>query len=314
MRRGTNIWILATSTATAGCYAGAEDGPRRATADRAANVGSCQELGYAGTCIADIGIWWENAACRVRDCASEGKTCGLISNAVGYGCLEGTQGSTAFSCDDVGYEGACLSDDVLVWAENSSCRWADCAQMGLGCGWTDSVGYDCIEGGGDGGGDDGGAPSNDGLLTVGEIVGGVPYGVSQDYGPTNFDGGYSYCQAYGNWGGQLVHCGVDISIPHGTPMYVPADGKVLISGESPYYEDIYNLAAGELKIQLDHDGAHVILGHMTQIDLWTGQVVSAGQWAGLSGSQNGAHVHIEVRLPDANLGLRTVDPMVYFGW
>lgn len=287
--------------------------PREAGATQRASAGqTCRELGYAGTCLADVSVWHEDDACHVRDCGSEGKTCGFISYAVGYGCVEGTQGASTFDCRDVGYEGACLSGDVLVWAEDESCRWAECGELGLGCGWTDAVGYDCVADGGEPG-----EPSSPtGLLTVGQIVGGVSYGISQDYGPTTFDGGYSYCQSYGSWGGQLVHCGVDVSIPYGTPLFVPGDGTVLISGESPYYEDVYNPAAGELEIELGHDGAHVILGHMTKIDLWTGQAVKAGQAAGLSGTQNGGHVHIEVRVPDASQasGLRTVDPMVYFGW
>lgn len=215
--------------------------------------------------------------------------------------------ASTFRCSDVGYEGACLSGDVLVWTEGLTCRWADCDALGKTCAWTDAVGYDCVR--------DGSDDDND-LLTVSEIVGGYDYWLSQDYGPTNFDGGYSYCQSYGSWGGQLVHCGVDVSLPYGTPLFVPGAGKVLIAGESPYYEDVYNPAAGELKIRLAHDGAHVILGHMTRIDLWTGQEVYAGQAAGLSGTMNGGHVHIEVRVPDNNYasGLRTVDPMVYFGW
>ena len=217
----------------------------------------------------------------------------------------GGSGSTTFDCDDVGYEGECLSGDVLVWAESTSCRWADCGALGKSCGWTDAVGYDCV-----------GEVTTDGLLTVSEIVGGYDYALSQDYGPTTFDGGYSYCQSYGSWGGQLVHCGVDVSLPYGTPLFVPGAGVVLVSGETPYYEDLYNPAAGELRIELAHDGAEVILGHMTQIDLWTGQDVSVGQAAGLSGTMNGGHVHLEVRVPDSSYasGMRTVDPMSYFGW
>jgi hypothetical protein len=254
--------------------------------------------------------WASSAAFAPSRATSEDAIADLeaILDELAPGGTGGGGGTSTFRCSDVGYEGACLSGDVLVWAENETCRWADCGAMGRACDWTDAVGYDCV---GDGGDDDDG-----GLLTVSEIVGGVSYGISQDYGPTTFDGGYSYCQAYGSWGGQLVHCGVDVSIPYGTPLFVPGDGKVLISGESPYYEDVYNPAAGELKIRMAHDGAHVILGHMTRIDLWTGQEVSAGQAAGLSGTQNGGHVHIEVRMPDSAYasGLRTVDPMVYFGW
>lgn len=292
-------------------------------AERAGGVGNCTALGYAGTCVDEVSLWMEGGACWVRDCASEGKTCGYISASIGYGCLEGPQGSTAFTCADVGYEGACLEGDVLVWSEAGACRWADCASLGKGCGWTDSVGYDCVAGGGgddDGGGDGdgggGGGGGGGGLLSVTEIVGGASYGISQDYGPTDFYGiDYSYCNAYGNWGGQNVHCGVDITIPYGTSLYIPGDATVLIAGESPYFEDVNYPAAGELKLKMAHDGAEVILGHMSRIDVGDGTGVSEGQGAGQSGSFNGPHLHLEVRVPDPSMpsGLRTVDPMQYFG-
>jgi hypothetical protein len=290
--------------------------------DRAGGVGDCASLGYAGTCVDDVSLWMEGGSCRVRDCGGEGKTCGLISNAVGYGCVEGPQGSTAFRCDDVGYEGACLGGDVLVWSEGSACRYADCPALGKSCGWTDSVGYDCVNGSGDEGPADDGAPGDGGgggggLLTVTEMLGGASYDLSQDYGPTDFYGvDYSYCNAYGSWGGQNVHCGVDISIPHGTKLYIPGDATVLIAGESIYFEDWGNPAAGELKLKMNHDGAEVVMGHMSAIDVGDGTSVSAGESAGRSGTYNGPHLHLEVRVPDASYasGLRTVDPMDYFGW
>src|SRR5688500_6313140 len=118
-----------------------------------------------------------------------------------------------------------------------------------------------------------------------------------DYGRTAvcvYD--YSSCHAFGDWGGQQVHCGTDVVIPHGTPMYVPADGRVMIAGESIYFEDVGgDPAEGELKIKFDRDGAEVVMGHMSRIDFATGQRVSAGQLAGLSGTENAPHVHLEVR-------------------
>src|SRR5688500_7987506 len=97
-----------------------EDLAREPARERAADAGACDELGYAGTCIGEVSVWFEDASCRVRDCGGEGKTCGYISDDVGWGCVEGTQGSTAFRCGDVGYEGTCLSGDVLVWNEDAA--------------------------------------------------------------------------------------------------------------------------------------------------------------------------------------------------
>lgn len=159
-----------------------------------------------------------------------------------------------------------------------------------------------------------GGGSGDGpRLTLGEIVG-PGYRVTQDYGPTSFDGGYSYCHAYGSWGGGLVHCGIDIGIAYGTALRFPEDGTVLVSGETRYYEDETNPAAGELRLGTA-EGTEIILGHMSRIDARTGQTVARGAVAGLSGTANGPHVHIEVRVRDTGYasGFRTVDPAVYFG-
>jgi hypothetical protein len=210
-------------------------------------------------------------------------------------------------CGSLDYAGKC-DGDLLAWCESGVKHEKDCSESGRTCAYQNSdIGYNCIA--------DGGSTGGGQLLTVGQIVGGANFDVTQDYGPTDFDGGYSYCDDYGQWGGQLVHCGVDIGIPAGTPLFVPGDGTVLRAGGSGYFEDAYNKSAGELKIQLS-SGDHVILGHMSQIDLWVGQSVTRGQAGGLSGQMNGPHVHIEVRVPVSSTaaGMATVDPMTYFGW
>jgi hypothetical protein len=210
-------------------------------------------------------------------------------------------------CGDVDYAGYC-DGTTLVWCEDDALHEVDCALTAQSCGYRDaSIGFDCLSGGG---GDDG-----DGRLTIEEIVGGVDFWVGQDYGPTTFDGGYGYCHAYGNWSG-LVHCGIDISIPNGTPLFVPEDSTAIIVG-SPYFEDWNDPNAantGELRLETP-DGTHIILGHMSRIDLWEGQDVEMGDWSGLSGYANGDHVHIEVRVRDDGFasGYRTVDPAEYFG-
>lgn len=133
---------------------------------------SCASLGYAGTCVGEVSVWHEGGACRIRDCAAEGESCGLISAQVGYGCLAGPQGSTAFDCADLDYEGTCLSGDVLAWTQDGACRWADCAANGSGCGWTDEVGYDCVDGGGgDGDGGDGDGGGEGPLVVAGTQLG-----------------------------------------------------------------------------------------------------------------------------------------------
>jgi murein DD-endopeptidase MepM/ murein hydrolase activator NlpD len=64
---------------------------------------------------------------------------------------------------------------------------------------------------------------------------------------------------------------------------------------------------GELKIQTD-DGHVVILGHMGLITVPVGTRVEFGQLVGLSGGDNGDHLHLEVR----HGGTRLVDPRQSF--
>lgn len=202
-------------------------------------------------------------------------------------------------CDGLDYIGECQGE-VLVWCENDALRTKDCGSAGQSCGYqNDSIGYNCLGGGGGGGG----------LLTVTEIVGGG-YDVTQPYGYSGTGINYSYCNAYGVSGFD-THCGVDIGIPSGTPLYIPGDATVTIAGWSGYFTDEYG-GAGELKIVFG-DGTEVILGHMSEIWVGVGDSVSGGQPAGLSGSSNGPHLHLEVRVPGGG-GLVTVDPMTFFGW
>jgi hypothetical protein len=216
------------------------------------------------------------------------------------------EASTSTGCGSLTYTGKC-DGNLLSWCEGGVKKSVDCAASGRKCGYDSaSIGYNCLGSG---------TTSSSGLLTVKKIVGGASYSVSQPYGPTNFNGGYSYCHSYGNFSG-LTHCGVDIAVPYGTKLYVPGKGTVTRAGGTGYFEDAYNKAAGELRIKMSHDGAEVVLGHMSKIALWKGQSVSAGTYAGLSGTMNGPHIHIEVRVPDSSFssGFRTVDPMKYFGW
>lgn len=104
----------------------------------------CDALGYFGDCRGDTSVWSENGACLVRDCASEGKTCGLISDAAGMGCLGGNDGSTAFDCAALDYVGTCLQDGTLVWVEGAECKAVHCPASGRSCGWDDAIGYNCL--------------------------------------------------------------------------------------------------------------------------------------------------------------------------
>lgn len=104
----------------------------------------CDALGYAGTCVGRVSVWAEGAQCKVRDCGAEGKSCGFISPADGYGCLGGTTGAVRYVCESFGYAGACLSN-VLFWVEGGQCKYVDCAARGKRCGDAGgTIGKNCL--------------------------------------------------------------------------------------------------------------------------------------------------------------------------
>lgn len=104
----------------------------------------CDALGYTGTCVGRVSVWAEGSQCRVRDCGAEGRSCGYISAADGYGCLGGTSGAVRYNCESLGYDGACMSN-VLVWAEAGQCKYADCTALGKTCGDAGgAIGKNCL--------------------------------------------------------------------------------------------------------------------------------------------------------------------------
>lgn len=152
------------------------------------------------------------------------------------------------------------------------------------------------------------------LLGLAAIWGGGDAPISQEFGHTGFSithhSWYAYGADYGLDG--YEHPGLDIGIPAGTALYSPVDGVVQIAGGVPVYT-FYgngNPGVGELLIETD-DGNEVILGHMGRIVVEAGQAVKAGQFVGLSGGENGDHLHLETREPQAG-GYRIVDPRTSF--
>jgi murein DD-endopeptidase MepM/ murein hydrolase activator NlpD len=146
----------------------------------------------------------------------------------------------------------------------------------------------------------------------GVMFGDFATNVSQEFGMTafaaqNMNGMYAYASSYGVNG----HPGVDVAMPRGSALRSPSSGTVIRSGGSGYYCDTSGCGAdkGELKIKLDN-GDEIILGHMSQISVAVGQKVGAGQVVGLTGTQNGDHVHVEYRTPDSSTasGWRAIDP------
>lgn len=158
---------------------------------------------------------------------------------------------------------------------------------------------------------------------IAAIFDGTIPNISQEFGPTEWSMGegaymYTYATEYGM--NPPGHTGIDYGVELDTKLYSPVAGTVKIAGGTPYFRSTDKLdgsgvslpGTGELSIMLDN-GDELILGHMHQIDVKVGDKVTAGQYVGLSGTENGAHVHVEYRIPDTSTssGQRLVDPREY---
>lgn len=165
----------------------------------------------------------------------------------------------------------------------------------------------------------GGAPYQGGAAGMASIWGGGNGPITQGYGavtPGIDQGIYGYGAEYGLPQG---HTGDDIGIPRGTKLYMPAGltGVVETAGGTPYfrdedYGDGGTPGKGELRIRLSN-GDILILGHTSQISVQAGQQLNGGDFVGLSGSANGDHLHLEVRVRQPDGSYRLMDPQAYFG-
>lgn len=88
-----------------------------------------------------------------------------------------------------------------------------------------------------------------------------------------------------------AHKGVDIAAPKGTSVYTTAEGRVVRAG--------FQAGAYGNFIEVKHpNGLSSVYGHLSRIDVHTGQEVASGERIGLVGStgySTGPHLHFEVR-------------------
>lgn len=109
------------------------------------------------------------------------------------------------------------------------------------------------------------------------------------------------------FGPNVVHTGVDIPTPLGTPIMAAGAGTVVWTGwglftETPGNEqDPYGLAVAiRHNFGYNNQQLYTIYAHMSKINVIVGQYVEAGEVIGLVGStgvSTGPHVHFEVRFP-----------------
>jgi murein DD-endopeptidase MepM/ murein hydrolase activator NlpD len=102
------------------------------------------------------------------------------------------------------------------------------------------------------------------------------------------------------WG--VLHAGIDLAAPLGTPEYAAMDGVVLRAGPASGFG---------LAVYIQHaNGDVTVYGHMEKILVTEGQVVRAGQTIallGANGQATGPHLHFEVHI-GGMLGAK-VDPI-----
>jgi murein DD-endopeptidase MepM/ murein hydrolase activator NlpD len=110
-------------------------------------------------------------------------------------------------------------------------------------------------------------------------------------------------------GTEIVHSGVDIDAPKGTPVLAAASGEVVWAGWGLFYNsenqnDPYGQAVA-IRHDFGYDGQRLftIYAHMEEVDVSVGQRVEAGSQLGLvgeTGRVTGPHLHFEVRLGENN--------------
>ncbi|MBS2021677.1 MAG: M23 family metallopeptidase [Deltaproteobacteria bacterium] len=92
-------------------------------------------------------------------------------------------------------------------------------------------------------------------------------------------------------GDKVMHEGMDIGAQVGTPVKAPADATVVFVGTEGGYGNV---------LVLDHGyGIKTRYGHLSRIDVKTGEKVKRGQFVaavGNSGRSTGPHLHYEVRV------------------
>jgi murein DD-endopeptidase MepM/ murein hydrolase activator NlpD len=136
---------------------------------------------------------------------------------------------------------------------------------------------------------------------------------------------YRYGGTYDKWEG-VIHTGIDIDAPLGTPVRAAAPGRVVWAGYGVYAgkydsQDPYGIA-----VTLEHDFGfqgktlYSIYAHMGETYVQPNQMVNAGDIIGIvgeTGATTGPHLHFEVRWKE-NMFNSTLNPELWLappqGW
>lgn len=120
-------------------------------------------------------------------------------------------------------------------------------------------------------------------------------------------------------GRYLIHNGIDMAEPLGTPILAVAEGTVVVAGDdaSVLYGwrcDWYgHLVVLELDDRWGREPVYILYGHVQNISVEPGQRVSRGESlaeVGLGGAASLPHLHLEVRVGD-NVFSSTRNPLLW---
>ena len=130
--------------------------------------------------------------------------------------------------------------------------------------------------------------------------------------------------------GGIGHPGLDVGVPFGTPLFTPVAGRVICAGTGDVGEPNFSpgcaafpcvpasghARSGRFELELGN-GDRLLLGHLARVTVQPGQHLAPGDPIGLSGRDNGDHVHIEYRqraigVCRADVPVRLVDPRTMF--
>lgn len=124
----------------------------------------------------------------------------------------------------------------------------------------------------------------------------------------------------------IVHTGIDIDAPRGTPVLAAASGTVVWTGYGLYHgsyneDDPYGIAVTiRHDFGWDNNQLLTVYAHMDSVNVEVGQQVQAGTQLGVvgnTGNTTGPHLHFEVRLA-SNSYFRSRNPELWLappqGW
>ncbi len=110
------------------------------------------------------------------------------------------------------------------------------------------------------------------------------------------------------------HPGIDLAAQVGTPIYAPADGKVVFAGRMPLRQSVGWWRYGNLVAIRNGDRFITLFGHCDEVIVRNGQSVKQGDLlatVGNTGWSTSPHLHYEVRARNDDGDFEPVDPRIY---